>query len=103
MRRVLSGAVFLALVCAWTVPGRTAEVVEFTDGRFLKVHAHIDEGYYVRLVVDRDGWIIIPANKIDEIRDDVRVVYRNEAAADPASELSARDGAERGPDRGRAG
>jgi len=89
MRRVLSAIVLLAVVCGWTAASHASEVVEFADGRFLEVQSHLDEGYYIRLVVDRDSFMIIPASKIDEIRQNQRVVYSYDADQEPAAGWSA--------------
>lgn len=111
MRRVLLGLALLAVVCGWPAASYADEVVEFTDGRYLQVRSHADEGYYVRLVVGRDSLIIIPANRIDAIRRDQQVVYRCErdevstpplSAVNDRSESAARVQVERlGPGPGR--
>jgi len=52
-----------------------ADVVEFSDGRYLEVRSHSVEGDAIRLEVDRGSFMVIPADSVDTIRREREIVY----------------------------
>ena len=50
--------------------------MEFTDGRYLEVHAHEVLEHWVRLEVRQGSTMVVPARRIEMIELDDREVYR---------------------------
>lgn len=71
---ILSSLALVFLAAVHPVDAKT--VVEFTDGRYLEVHAHEVLEHWVRLEVRQGSTMVIPARRIEVIELDDREVYR---------------------------
>lgn len=89
--------IVLILVLAVLAPSVAAaeEMVTFVDGRFLKVESHLVGQAAVRLVFGERGTIVVPADRVESIERNGRVVYRapapRAAGAEQASVPAAGD------------
>ncbi len=83
MFRTLLGLTVVLGLASWASPCLSAEVVEFSDGRYLPVHAYDLQGDFIRLDVDRNSFLVIPVSKVDTIRRDRVVVYRSGEETEP--------------------
>lgn len=71
-RRILGLAVVLAALSSATA----GELVEFVDGRYLRVESHEAVGAFIRLDVAASSFLVIPAERVEAIQRGGLVVYR---------------------------
>ena len=86
MRRTIAGIALAA--CLAGGAARAADVVEFADGRYLEVQSHSVLGDYIRLEVRPGSFLVFPADRVDEIRRERLLVYRQPAAAKSDAETA---------------
>lgn len=90
MFRKLLGLTVVLGLGSWAGPCLSAEVVEFSDGRYLAVHAYDLQGDFIRLNVDRDSFLVFPVDKVDTIRRNRVVVYRSREGAETGVQTTQR-------------
>lgn len=82
--RIVLSVVALVAIASAVQPASAAEVVRFTDGRYLEVAAHEIHGKGIRLTVERGGVIVLPLAQVEKIERGGLVVFHvDDERSDP--------------------
>lgn len=76
--RTLLRVVFMIALAVAMHSASAAEVVRFTDGRYLEVTSHEIHGEGIRLTLDRGGVIVLPLGQVEKIERGGLVVFRTD-------------------------
>jgi hypothetical protein len=88
MRRNMQRGILGAAILLVAIPAAgAAELVEFVDGRYLRVESHTAVGTFMRLDLTASSFLVIPAERVESIQRGGQVVYRSKPT-DPVREYA---------------